>query len=250
MPPIAFYLSSSLIEWPGKIVACVVLQGCNFRCPYCHSSEFVAPGTPASEVPLPDVLANLETRRDWLDAVVVSGGEPTIHADLPELLAAFKGLGMLVKLDTNGSNPQMLRRLMTDGLVDLVALDIKAPLDERYFKAAERQVDLEAVRESVELLAGQPQQAEFRTTVVPGLIEAAEVAEIARLIPNVQVYYLQNFQPRNTLDPAMMQVRPFDEPTLRAFAAAAARHTGCVVVRGTEIAEGNGCSRLRETGML
>ena len=250
MPPIAFYLPSSLIEWPGRITASVVLQGCNFRCPFCHSSEFVRLGAPENEIPQDELLEELSSRSSWVDGVVVSGGEPTIHADLPEFLRSLKGLGLLVKLDTNGSNPDTLEAVVEQGLVDLVAMDLKAPLDERYHAAAGKKVNLDRLRRSLEIVRGRPEMAEFRTTAVPGLHDVESVEEIARLIPDARVYYIQNFEPHNTLDKKMMDVKPFREDVLAEMARAAARYVRCAVVRGTEIAEGDGCPILKKAGMI
>lgn len=250
MPPIAFYLPSSFIEWPGRITASVVLQGCNFRCPFCHSSEFVPMGAPRQEISSEELLEELSQRSGWIDGVVISGGEPTLHADLPELLRSIKDLGLLVKLDTNGSNPVMLQRLIGEALVDLAAMDIKAPLDERYHMAAGKEVNLGKVRRSIDILRQHPETAEFRTTVVPGMHDEATVEEIARLIAGARIYYIQNFEPRKTLDPSMQALEPLKEEELASMARTAAGFVKCTVVRGTEIAEGDGCRTLKKAGVI
>lgn len=250
MPPVGFFLPGSLIEWPGKITASVVLQGCNFRCPFCHSKEFIPVGRPKDEVPLDDILTELSARRHWIDGVVISGGEPTIHADLPEFVSRFRELGLFVKLDTNGSNPAMLEGLLDGDAVDLVAVDIKAPLGRAYAEAAGGEVSTEAVGHSLELLLSHLEKAEFRTTVVPGMHTPEMIEDIARLISGAPLYYIQNFEPHNTLDPEMEQRKPFGPEDLETFVSVAAKHVGCAVVRGTDIAKGTKCRTYQQMGLV
>ncbi|HHN46008.1 MAG TPA: anaerobic ribonucleoside-triphosphate reductase activating protein [Planctomycetes bacterium] len=240
MPPIGLYLASTLIEWPGRVCASVVLQGCNFRCPFCHSREFVPVGKPSKEINIEDVLMDIRMRRDWTDAVVVSGGEPSIHGGLAELLESFKHAGLLVKLDTNGSNPATLERLLSEGLVDLVALDVKAPLDERYEKASGIKVNVDNVRRSIEILKGRPQAQEFRTTYVPGLHGEAEAEAIAQELAGASMYYVQGFVPRNTLDEKYLDIRQFGVEELTRFAEIAAPHISRVELRGEGVVFENG----------
>ncbi|MBN1808359.1 MAG: anaerobic ribonucleoside-triphosphate reductase activating protein [Planctomycetes bacterium] len=240
MPPVAFYLASSLIEWPGRIAASLVLQGCNFKCPFCHSRDFVPTTPPASEVPLDAVLADLSLRKDWIDAVVVSGGEPCIHADLPDLLAVIKNAGFPVKLDTNGSNPDMLTAVIERGLADLVAMDVKAPLDDRYHAAAGTRVNLDNIRRSIDVLLARPDLHEFRTTFVPGHHAEPEAAAIAEILHGAASFYVQGFVNHNTLDPSYMDRSPYPVDRLRSFAEIIAPHVARVEVRSEGIVFENG----------
>jgi pyruvate formate lyase activating enzyme len=234
MPQIGHYLASSLIEWPGYITASIVMQGCNFRCPFCHSREFVF-GKPSVDIPLEAVLRDLRKRKGWIDAAVISGGEPCIQADLPDMLELIKESGVLVKLDTNGTYPDLLAMLIESKLVDLVAMDVKAPLDSRYEKAAGVHVSLDNIKRSIDLLLRHPEVQEFRTTYVPGLHGEIEAAAIAETLAGANLYYVQGFIPHNTLDEKYLEVAPFPVETLVRFAEIASHKIKRVEVRGENV---------------
>lgn len=212
-------VKTSLIEFPGHIATAVFCGGCNFRCPYCHNADLVADPVGLPDIPVADVLAFLAQRRGFVDGVVVSGGEPTLQPGLPEFLRAIKGLGFATKLDTNGSRPDVLAELLIEGLVDYVALDLKAPL-ERY-ESALGTPSHAAVGASIRLILTAGVAHEFRTTVVPGLVAPADVPVLARTIAGAQRYYLQQFRPVNTLDPAYERVTPYPPAVLHQMAQAA-----------------------------
>ena len=135
---IAGLMKQTLVDYPGEIAAVIFTQGCNLRCPFCHNGHLVTkPGKLANEyMPVEEVLEFLDKRQGFLDALVITGGEPTLHHDLPALIKQVKELGYLVKLDTNGTNSMMLDYLLKSGLVDYVAMDIKAPLELKAYQAA------------------------------------------------------------------------------------------------------------------
>ena len=221
LPPVRGFIESSLIEWEGRVSSVVVLQGCNLNCPFCHSAHLIPRQMPAEVVPLDGVLAFLEGRRAWIDGVVVSGGEPTIHPELPEFLAAFKGLGLGVKLDTNGTAPGMLSDLIDMGLVDCVAMDIKAPLSvKHYARAAGGAVDLDAVKRSARLLLKGRVDYEFRTTACPAFVRLEDLPEMARAISGARRYILQQFVPETAQNPELRAVRPYPAEQLAAAARA------------------------------
>jgi pyruvate formate lyase activating enzyme len=184
----------TLTDYPGRVAAVVFTQGCNFRCPFCHNGRLLSLAVAAdghwSER---EVLRFLQTRASQLDGVVVSGGEPTLQPDLPRFLNRVKALGYAVKLDTNGSRPDVLRHLLCEHLVDFVAMDVKAPWD-HYARLAGVPVDTAALRASVQLLAQSGIAHEFRTTVVPPLLTAADLAEIANALPADSMYRRQPFR--------------------------------------------------------
>jgi len=182
----------SLIDYPDRIAASVFVAGCNLRCGYCHNRWIWDEANVEEVITVKDFLAWLETRCGLLDGVCISGGEPTIHAELPSFMRAIKALDFSVKLDTNGTNPGMLERILQQGLVDYVAMDLKAPLDARYSQMAGCAVDTETIRESMALLRSEAPDYEFRTTVAPGLDEAA-LLEIAHLILDGEPWFLQPF---------------------------------------------------------
>jgi pyruvate formate lyase activating enzyme len=217
LPPIRGFIESSLIEWEGQVASVVILQGCNLRCPFCHSHNLIRRDLPREAVPLENVLSFLESRRDWVDGVVVSGGEPTVHPELPEFLAAFKSQGLGVKLDTNGCAPGMLADLIDMGLVDYVAMDLKAPLDEeRYAAAAGNVADFEfgAIRRSLELLLRERVDYEFRTTVCPAFVRLADLPAMAAAIKGARRYVLQQFVPETALSQKLRSLQPYPKSQL------------------------------------
>jgi pyruvate formate lyase activating enzyme len=196
----------SLIDYPGKIAAVVFTQGCNFRCGYCHNPQLVLPELFLNEpeyVPL-NILSYLEKHKNWLDGVVVTGGEPTIHKDLPVFLKAIKDLGYFVKLDTNGSNPYMLERIIKKKLVDYIAMDIKiAPEKDLYGKIIGIQMTdeiIENILASIIILKNTPVEGEFRTTVIPGIHDEATVELIQLLIGKEKSYKINEYRNGSTVN--------------------------------------------------
>jgi pyruvate formate lyase activating enzyme len=187
-------------DFPGHISASVFTGGCNFRCPYCHNADLVLKPDSLATMPREEFIEFLELRQGWLEAVCVTGGEPLMHEDLERLLADIKERGLLIKLDTNGSFPGRLEGLISAGLVDFVAMDVKAPL-ERYEEAAGVSVAADSIRESVAVLRDSGCGHLFRTTVVPGLLHSEDIEAIAAMLKGVGEYVLQPFVPGQTLDP-------------------------------------------------
>lgn len=172
----------SLSDFPGKVAAIVFTQGCNFRCPYCHNRQLIPENPPDGRlISGAAVLRFLECRRGQLDGVVVTGGEPTIQEDLRSFLSQLKALGYTVKLDTNGSRPDVLRCVFEEGLVDFVAMDFKAQLLE-YTRTAGVMVDVETIADSMRVIAASGIMHEFRTTLAPGLAIERQGAEILQAV--------------------------------------------------------------------
>ena len=226
------FIQTTLIDWPGKIASEVFLAGCNLRCPYCHSRHLVVAPQTLEAIPLEAVLGYLKKNKGWIDGMVVSGGEPTLNKELDTLLKEFKQLGLKVKLDTNGTQPHLLQELARAGLIHYVAMDIKAPLDERYWQASGVKCDLEAIGQSIDFLLKDELDYEFRTTVCPTFSEKKDILDIARQIEGAKQYTLQNFRPVNCLDPQMEKVSPFPKEVLREMALEAGRFVREVSVRG------------------
>jgi pyruvate formate lyase activating enzyme len=190
----------SLSDFPGMISAIVFTRGCGFRCPYCHNPELVSPESFAQEIPWEEIRAFLLSRAGRIEGVVVSGGEPTVHADLPERMAELKGLGFRVKLDTNGSNPTMLRNILSGRLVDYIAMDVKAPLAkyDAVTGVAVRTGDILASLRLV-LTSGVPH--EFRTTFAEPLLSCDDVESIGEQVRGCERYVVQAFHEGPTLEP-------------------------------------------------
>lgn len=164
---------SSLIDWEGKIASVIFTKGCNFRCGYCHNPSLVLPHLirKTRDIPVEEVLGDLEERKEWIDGVVVTGGEPTIHADLPDFIGHLNAMGLLIKLDTNGTNPEMLRYLIVNKLLDYVAMDIKTVIEvSQYQEITGCSVNgiTSLITESVEILRSSGISYQLRTTVIPG----------------------------------------------------------------------------------
>ncbi|MDD3614220.1 MAG: anaerobic ribonucleoside-triphosphate reductase activating protein [Candidatus Pacebacteria bacterium] len=211
---------TTLIDYPGKIACTVFLIGCNFRCPFCYSAELVLPEKIKDQprIDEKDFFRFLKERREYLQGVVVCGGEPTIHSDLPDFLAKIKKMGYFVKLDTNGTQPQVLKSLIDKKLVDYIAMDIKAPLDDRYDRATGVHVDITKIKASIELIKQGSIDYEFRTTVVPTLHSLEDILTIARQLAPAKRFYLQNFRPEKTLDEKFLSIKPFAEEELEKIA--------------------------------
>jgi len=189
----------SMIDYPGRLSAVVFMSGCNFRCPYCHNPQ-LARGEVVHPIAEEDVLTYLDARRDLLDGVVLSGGEPTLQAGLPDLCRAFKARGLAVKLDTNGSFPDRLQTLIRDGLIDYAAMDVKTDPDR--YGASLCSPDLAAaVKASIALIMASGIPHEFRTTCFRPLVDADVMGRIAALIKGAKTYAIQKFCAKETLDP-------------------------------------------------
>jgi len=197
---------TSLIDYPGKICSTVFTIGCNFRCGFCHNPELV--NSTAKLIPEDEVLDHMRKRQRILDAVCITGGEPTLQKDLPKFARKVKALDLLVKIDTNGSNPVMLNSMIKKRLVDYVAMDIKAPL-EKYSKIANVDVDMKTTQKSINLIRKSGIDYEFRTTVVPGLHNRNDIIKIGKWLKGSKRYYLQKFVPAKLLDKEYETKEPY-----------------------------------------
>ena len=207
----------SLIDYPGKVAAIVFTQGCNFRCPYCHNPELVLPEYFGAVIPEEEVLSFLKRRRGQLTGVVITGGEPTQQRDLILFLQKIKGLGYAIKLDTNGSHPRVLKKVIQQHLADHIAMDIKAPLNE-YQKVAGVKVDTSCVRESIEILRISGIPYEFRTTLVKPLLSANALPDIMALIGDTPRYVVQMFKPgEKLLDKTLLSKSHYSEEEITAI---------------------------------
>jgi pyruvate formate lyase activating enzyme len=225
----------SLVDWDGMVAATVYLPGCNFRCPYCHNSGLVLLPDQYETISLDEIVSYIGEHNDFLDGIVLTGGEPCIHSQLPELTATLRGLGVRIKLDTNGSYPDMLEELARDELVDYVAMDIKGPLDlEAYARCAgmsDRRT-LERVKGSVDFLMDGEIEYEFRTTVVPALHRATDLERIAEQLAGARRFVIQNYVPRDTLNPDFLNEAPYDGDRLDEFKEIVSKRVEQCSVRG------------------
>ena len=220
----------TLLDYPGKVACTVFTSGCNFRCPFCHNASLVL--SPNDEKLDEEALFDfLKKRKGILDGVVITGGEPLLYEDIVLLLMRIKGLGYKIKLDTNGTNPKLLKEIVLNGLVDRVAMDIKSS-PENYSKAVGiDNFDISSVAESKDFLLNGEIEYEFRTTVVKGIHTKDDLINLAKWISGAKEYYLQQFKDSgNLISPNGLDA--FNESEINNFAEAVREYVPAVAVRG------------------
>ena len=193
----------TMIDYPGKLAATVFTVGCSFRCSFCHNPELVIP----AQFPKPnnseaEFFAHLSRRKGKLEGVCITGGEPTIQPDIIAFIKKIKALGFLVKLDSNGSQPEVLKKIIAEKLVDFIAMDIKSS-QKNYNKATGLKFDIKKINQSVKMIMASGIDYEFRTTVVPGIHSEQDFEEIGQWIKGAKSYFLQEYRERHILDPKL-----------------------------------------------
>lgn len=218
----------SLIDYEGKISAIIFTQGCNFRCPFCHNPELVIPELFANTISFDEIQKFLEKRKGIIDAVEFTGGEPLLQDDIAEKIMQIKEMGFLIKLDTNGSLPEILSGLTE--LVDYIAMDIKAPLED-YSEIAKATIDKTKLFESIEIIKNKAKDYEFRTTLIKGYHNEERIQKMALTINGAKRYFLQkpHFS-RSIVDPDFKLTGDFSDSELKRFKEIAAKY-----VKETEI---------------
>ncbi|MBW2972091.1 anaerobic ribonucleoside-triphosphate reductase activating protein [Candidatus Woesearchaeota archaeon] len=185
---------TSMVDWPGNICSTVFIAGCNFRCGFCHNPELVLPEEieKIESMTETELLTLLVERKRLIDGVCITGGEPLMSPDIVKLLHRLKDKGFKIKLDTNGSVPTLLRKIIEERLVDYVAMDIKAPKS-RYQEVTGTKINPELIEQSIKILKENTIDYEFRTTVVKGLLAKKDIESIGEWIKGAEAYYLQQF---------------------------------------------------------
>lgn len=220
-PPIRGLVEMSLTHWAGRISSAVFIGGCTLKCASCPAPHLVGWGEEKGAIPLDSVLDTIYRRRRWIEGVVVKGGEPLAHRDLPDFLELLKDFGLAVRVDTNGTRPDALRDLIRRELVDYVAMDVKAPFTERYERVAGGPVDLAALFESTEILLSGELEYEFGTPVYEEHLGEDDVVTIARTLTGAERYVLRSVPGRGP-----------SRNRLRALARRAGRHVKSCYVAG------------------
>ncbi|HKL16886.1 MAG TPA: anaerobic ribonucleoside-triphosphate reductase activating protein [Patescibacteria group bacterium] len=206
---------NSLLDYPGLVSCIIFTNGCNFKCGFCHNKSLLL-AEERREIKQEKIFNFLRKRQGLIEAVVVTGGEPTIYKSLPDFLKKIKDLGYLIKLDTNGTNPDMIKELIKKDLLDFIAMDIKASF-ENYSKAAGvDNCNVEDIKKSVEIIKNFKNY-EFRTTVVPGIIDKQEIKKIGDIVKGAKKHALQQFRPKNTLKKEFSKLKPLKEEKLKEF---------------------------------
>lgn len=219
------FQKTSLIDYAGKIAAIVFTRGCNFNCVYCHNKGLIGIGDHNEDITPEDVMSFLQTRKGKLDAVVITGGEPTLQPDLIQFMGKIKDMNFLVKLDSNGSNPHVLREAIAQGLVDYIAMDLKAPL-EKYQTVMGRELDTSKIQESIALIKNSGIEHEFRTTVHKALLSEDDLLQLGELAGTSRLI-LQKYVPQDGLEQLNAQEDYTTEDFLRIKNALANRGYEC-----------------------
>ena len=208
---------TTLVDYPDKVACTIFLPKCNFRCGFCYNRDLVIDYDSLPTLSEEDILNFLKEKRKWLDGVVFTGGEPTLHKELPDFIKKIKEMNYLIKIDTNGTNPKMLKELIDNKLVDYVAMDIKAPLD-KYDQITNVNINKEKVQESISLLRNSSVDSELRLTCVPTLHSNEDIKKIGEWLKGNKKLFLQQFQPdKKMIDLKLLNVKPFSKETLEEF---------------------------------
>ncbi|MGO9645838.1 MAG: anaerobic ribonucleoside-triphosphate reductase activating protein [Candidatus Bathyarchaeia archaeon] len=216
---------TSLIDYPNRIASVLFTPGCNLRCPYCHNWQVVLDPKPPF-LQEETALEILESRKKYVDAVVITGGEPTFHRDLPMFLRKLKEKGFAVKLDTNGFYPQILEESLP--YVDYVALDVKTSL-EKYERLGAK--DAAPLLRTIEILKTGKVEYEFRTTAVPGIVDGEDIIAIGEIVKDAKNFALQQFNPEDTLDKTFKTVKPYSAETITEFSMILEKYVGNITIR-------------------
>ena len=207
---------ASLIDYEPYTACVVFLAGCNFRCGFCQNPDLIIEVDKTQSISEEEFFDFLRKRKKWLEGVCITGGEPCINEDLPDFIKKIKKESYKVKLDTNGANPLMIKKLIDDKLIDYVAMDIKGSLD-KYDQIARVNVDKEKIKESVKLLIEGKVDYEFRMTVVPGLHEKEDFENIGAWLKGAKKFFIQQFRNKTCLDKSFEKVKAFSKEKLNRF---------------------------------
>jgi len=230
------FVGISLSDWDGKVSSVIFLPSCNMRCPFCYNKSLVLHPEKMPTIANQQIENYLKTNRKWIDGVVLTGGEPTLHRDLSILCKEIKKMGFKVKVDTNGTNSAMINGLIKNQLVDHVALDVKAPLiKEKYSEASGVNANsfLQKIRQTIHILLSDAVEYEFRTTVVPTLHHSKDIEKICQTIKGCKKYSLQNFKSdAETLNPKYQNLKPFSKKQMDTFLQVAKQIVSNATLRG------------------
>lgn len=208
---------TSTVDWPKNICSVVFIAGCNFRCPFCHNPELVLPEEieKTEAVSENELLTALVERKRFIDGVCITGGEPLMAPDIVKLMRKIKDKGLKIKLDTNGSVPHLLKKVIEDKLVDYVAMDIKGP-KHKYPEMTGVKPNMDLIEESIKILQKSGVKYEFRTTVVKGMVEPSDIKAIGKWLSGSDAYYLQHFiSSEEMLDEELKDVKTYTPDEMR-----------------------------------
>jgi len=221
----------SLLDYPEHIAAIIFTQGCNFRCHFCYNPQLVVPQKDYPSITEDSLFGFLEKRRGKIDSAVITGGEPTLHPDLPEFIKKIKDFSYLIKLDTNGTNPAMLAKLLREKLIDYIAMDLKAPL-KKYNLVTGVETPLNNIKKSVKIIMRSGIPYEFRTTVVPIFHNKTDIAKMGEIIKGAEKWYLQKFQSNvNLVDEKFKEEKSYTDKEMKKLGDIASKYVKFCEVR-------------------
>lgn len=229
--PVKGFQGTSLLDYPARIAALVFYSGCNMRCAYCHNATLVNTPEEYPDIPEDDVVDMVAARQNFIDGVVISGGEPTLDEGMPHLLERLKALGMLIKIDTNGLRPQVLETLLHNGLIDFVSLDLKtAP--QRYPLLGAPLDAAESLRQSLGILHQAEVELELRTTCMPGYVEVEDIHALGEMLQDAGSWVLQQFVSEYAMDEGARQTRPHAKAQMLELLGVARQYVANASIRG------------------
>ena len=226
-------IESSFLDWDGKIVSTLYVPHCNFRCPFCHNWELVTHPEKFDAKPFDEIKAFLTENRNFIDGICLTGGEPALYSDLIEYSEKIRDLGMMVKLDTNGNVPKMIEKVFDQDLINYIAMDIKAPLEQMaYNKLAGVKVNLGNIKKTIELIMNSGVDYEFRTTVVPTWLTNDDILDIAKSIEGAKKYVLQQFVPEHAFSEDLRSFKPYGKEKIDAMIEVGNKYVEKMIARG------------------
>ncbi|MFW6457273.1 MAG: anaerobic ribonucleoside-triphosphate reductase activating protein [Planctomycetota bacterium] len=229
------FIENSLLEWQGKLACVVFVPDCNLRCHFCHAAHLLTSSC-LETIAEKQILSYMDRKSDWLDGAVITGGEPTLHEwELMDFIKKVRDINLDVMVETNGTRPKWVERLISRRGVSAISMDVKAPLTPRDYKnVTQREVEIDDIRESIRLIRESDIKHEFRITVVPGLIERNDVRRMVPDLEGAEKVAIQNFQPENCLDESLHDTLPYRPEEIETIASELEDAVGEVEVRGRD----------------
>jgi pyruvate formate lyase activating enzyme len=227
-------IESTFLDWDGKVVTTIYLPKCNLSCPFCHNWELIEKPENFITVSLSNLDRHLRENKDFLDGVCITGGQPTLYHGLTWLIDHIKDLGLKIKLDTNGTAPELIKELIENDKIDFIAIDIKAPLNEKYDKLTGIKINLENIKKSIQLVMNSNIDYEFRTTIVPTLLDEYDIIELAKDLSGAKKYVLQQFVPDHARLRRLRAVKPYSKVEIEHFKEIAEQNIDKVTIRGVK----------------
>lgn len=220
----------SLVDYPGYLASAVFVQGCNFRCGYCQNPDLIT-RKKQFDISEKEILTFLKGKTSKIEGVVITGGEPTIYRDLPEFIKKIKELGFKVKLDSNSSNPDLIKKMLKENLLDYISLDVKTSLDKYHLVTSEKDIE-KKISECIKTVSSSQVPYELRTTCVPGIVDKEDFEKIGKAVKGTEKYCLQQFRPAVTFNEEFQNIKPYTKNAMEEFRKILGKYVKKVEIRG------------------